>query len=93
MQIELRFPQIAYSEWVMRNSLYWMTPISAWTLESAHGDWVVTLSNADFDCKAHLHRLLNDYTLREKIMAKTAVVRDAISINVLSSIEQRLKAE
>jgi His-Xaa-Ser system protein HxsD len=93
MQTELRFPQSSYSDWVMRNSLYWMSPVTEWTLDSDKDDWIVHLSNSDFGCKAQLHRYLNDYTLREKIMAKTAAVRDAITFNVLSSIERRLDTE
>ena len=93
MQTELRFPRSSYSVWVMRNSLYWMSPVTEWTLNSDKDDWIVHLSNSEFSCKAQLHRHLNDYSLREKIMAKTAAVRDAITFNVLSSIERRLDTE
>lgn len=90
MQTELRFPKNSYSDWVMRNSLYWMNSITDWTLDDDNDNWVVRLSNSDFDCKAQLHRHLNDYLLREKIMVRTSTVRDAITFNVLSSIERRL---
>lgn len=93
MQTELHFPISVHSEWVMRNSLYWMSPITQWTLDSNNGNWIVKLSNSDFECTAQLHRHLNDYSLREKIMAKTAPIRDAITFNVLSSIERRLEIE
>lgn len=93
MQTELLFSQSSYSEWVMRNSLYWMSPVTEWTLDSDKDNWIVHLSNSGFECKAQLHRHLNDYSLREKIMARTAAVRDAITFNVLSSIERRLDTE
>lgn len=93
MQTELRFPKAIYSEWVIRNSLYWMSSQTEWTLEHTLEEWVVCTTNSEFECKAQLHRYLNDYSLREKIMLKTSAIRDAITFNVLSNIENKLNAK
>lgn len=93
MPTELHFLKSSYTEWVMRNSLYWMSALTDWTLDSSDEHWIVKLANSDFGCQAQLHRYLNDYTLREKVMVKTSSVRDAIALNVLSSIERRLEIE
>lgn len=79
-----------HSEWVIRNSLYWMTPVTRWQLDEDESSWLVHLESADDETLFELNRLLNDYALREKVMLRTQKIREAIATKVLEGIEKRL---
>jgi len=87
----IKLKHSAYSEWVVRNTLYWMSAITSWNLDSSEDSWIILLENADRETRQELDRLLNDYTLRERLMLKTEGVRNSIVENVLASVEARLK--
>lgn len=88
-----RLNKANYSEWVVRNALYWLTPTSPWTLDEDGDSWLVQVQHGSFDVDAELNRLLNDYVLREQLMAETRLVRDAIAKAVLKSINARVSDE
>lgn len=79
-----------YSEWVVRNSLYWLSSVTTWNMKSTETLWLIELGESDKTITQELDRLLNDYTLRESIMLKTGSVRDAIAVSVLEGIQARL---
>ncbi|MGY8872398.1 MAG: His-Xaa-Ser system protein HxsD [Pseudomonadales bacterium] len=79
-----------YSEWVVRNSLYWLSSVTTWNMKSTETLWLIELGESDKAITQELDRLLNDYTLRESIMLKTGNVRDAIAVSVLEGIQARL---
>jgi His-Xaa-Ser system protein HxsD len=80
-----------YSEWVIRNSLYWFSNHSKWSLEESKESWSVSIQEDEEDALQELDRLINDYLLREKIMKKTEAVREKIALKVLESIEEKIK--
>ncbi|MCG9733397.1 His-Xaa-Ser system protein HxsD [Pseudoalteromonas shioyasakiensis] len=75
-----------YSELVFRKALYWLKSEYQWTMEENEGEWLIKLncSQEDFvNCNYELHKLLNDYSLREKIDSQTddlklAIIRKAL---------------
>lgn len=75
-----------YSELVLRKALYWLKPEYQWTMEENETEWLITLSCSQDDfvrCKFELNKLLNDYSLREKIDSQTddlklAIIRKAL---------------
>ena len=79
-----------YSEWVIRNSLYWMSAMTPWELAMNETHWVIELDDHNKETRQELNRLLNDYSLREKIMSRTEEVRNNIIEHVLSDIQARL---
>lgn len=79
-----------HSEWVLRNSLYWMSAVSRWKLEEDDQSWFVCFENWNDEVEFEFERLLNDYELREKLQAHTGQVRTSIIDNVLRSIDSRL---
>lgn len=79
-----------YSEWVLRNSLYWMSAITRWKLEEDDCSWLVSFELWNDEVEFEFERLLNDYKLREKLQAHTGQVRASIIDNVLRSIDSRL---
>ena len=80
-----------YSEWVIRNSLYWFSNYSKWSLEESEEFWSVSIQEDEESVIQELDRLINDYLLREKIMKKTEGVREKIALKVLQSIEEKIK--
>ncbi|MDR6982049.1 His-Xaa-Ser system protein HxsD [Rheinheimera pacifica] len=82
-----------YSEWVIRNSLYWLSSVTDWKLSDSDSYWTIILSDNNEQVVSQLHRLLNDYKLREIITNKTQCITDAIAVNVLTSIDNRLKLQ
>lgn len=78
-----------HSEWVLRNSLYWMSAVSRWKLEEDDQSWFVCFENWNDEVEFEFERLLNDYKLREKLHAHTGQVRTSIIDNVLRSIDSR----
>jgi His-Xaa-Ser system protein HxsD len=82
-----------YSEWVIRNSLYWLTSVTDWQLSDSDSFWTISLMDNNERIVNHLHRLLNDYKLREIIANKTQRITDSIAVNVLTSIDNRLKSK
>ena len=79
-----------YSEWVLRNSLYWMSTVARWRLDEDEEHWLVSFTHWNDEVEFEFERLLNDYKLREKLQAHTGQVRTSIINNVLSSIDMRL---
>lgn len=79
-----------FSEWVIRNTLYWMTPFTQWKLEENISSWIIFFETKSPDCEFEFERLLNDYKLREKLQHQTGQLRDAIVSKVLRSIDGRL---
>ena len=79
-----------YSEWVIRNSLYWFSNHSKWSLEESEESWSVSIQEDEERVIQELDRLINDYLLREKIMKKTEGVREKIALKVLQSIEEKI---
>ena len=79
-----------YSEWVIRNSLYWLSNYSKWSLEESEEFWSVSIQEDEENALQELDRLINDYLLREKIMKKTEGVREKIALKVLQSIEEKI---
>ena len=79
-----------YSEWVIRNSLYWFSNYSKWSLEEGEEFWSVSIQEDEENAIQELDRLINDYLLREKIMEKTEGVREKIALKVLQSIEEKI---
>lgn len=79
-----------YSEWVVRNSLYWMSVYTHWKLDEDEYNWFVSFDTINDDVEFEFERLLNDYKLREKLQAHTGQVRSSIIDNVLRSIDSRL---
>jgi len=79
-----------YSEWVIRNSLYWMSALTRWKLDEDDKHWLVSFEDWNDEVEFEFERLLNDYKLREKLQAHTVQVRTSIIDNVLRSIDSRL---
>ena len=79
-----------YSEWVLRNSLYWMSAVARWKLDEGEEHWLVSFEDSNDGVEFEFERLLNDYRLREKLQAETGQVRASIIDNVLRSIDTRL---
>ncbi|MGG6299669.1 His-Xaa-Ser system protein HxsD [Pantoea allii] len=79
-----------YSEWVIRNSLYWMSAVTRWKLDEDDQNWFVSFESFSNEIEFEFERLLNDYKLREKLQAYTGQVRSSIIDNVLRSIDSRL---
>ena len=80
-----------YSEWVIRNSLYWFSNHSKWSLEESKESWSVSIQEDAENVLQELDRFINDYLLREKIMKKTEGIREKIALKVLQSIEEKIK--
>lgn len=78
------------SEWVLRNSLYWMSAVTRWKLDEDDEFWLVSFEPWDDKVEVEFERLLNDYKLRERLQAQTGQVRTSIIDNVLRSIDSRL---
>lgn len=79
-----------YSEWVVRNSLYWMSAVARWRLDEDDENWLISFEPFNDEVESEFERLLNDYKLREKLQAHTGQVRASIIDNVLRSIDSRL---
>lgn len=87
---ERMFEKELYSEWVIRNSLYWITPLTQWKLREDLSYWAIFFESGSPECLYEFERLLNDYTLREKLQHKTGMLRDSIVHKVLRSVDERL---
>lgn len=79
-----------YSQWVIRNSLYWMPIYSNWLLEETDEQWKITFKNNDESVLFEFNKLLNDYILREIIELKTGKFRESVINKVLASMNERL---
>lgn len=79
-----------HSEWVLRNSLYWMSSFTRWKLDEDDRHWLISFEVWNDEVEFEFERLLNDYKLREKLQAHTGQVRISIIDNVLRSIDSRL---
>ncbi|WP_405051022.1 His-Xaa-Ser system protein HxsD [Serratia nevei] len=79
-----------HSEFVLRNSLYWMSSVTRWKLDEDDQHWLISFEVWNDEVEFEFERLLNDYKLREKLQAHTGQVRASIIDNVLRSIDSRL---
>ena len=79
-----------HSEWVVRNSLYWMSAYTRWQLGADDNDWIVSFESFDDTIKFEFERFLNDYKLREAHQSHTGHIRASIISTVLRSIDARL---
>lgn len=68
-------PKSQYSEAVIRKSVYWLSESCAWELADEEDAWVITLHADAPEHAATLHRLLNDFRLRESLDAATKGLR------------------
>ncbi|EMF1950023.1 His-Xaa-Ser system protein HxsD [Proteus mirabilis] len=82
--------KVIYSQWVIRNSLYWMSIYSNWLLEETDEQWKITFKNNDESVLFEFNKLLNDYILREIIELKTGKFRESVINKVLASMNERL---
>ncbi|WP_261881623.1 His-Xaa-Ser system protein HxsD [Vibrio pelagius] len=80
----------SFSELVVRQALYWMSPITTWKLTDEDILWTVHFFSQDEGVILEFERLLNDYLLREKLSEKTSSYLEGISAAVLSSVEKKL---
>lgn len=78
------------SEWVIRNTLYWISAFTRWEIDENELEWLITFDTFTEECQFEFARLLNDYQLREILHKKTGHVRASIIDRVLSSIDMRL---
>lgn len=85
-----KFTEEQYTESVLRQVLYWMTPVTEWSLVIHEGIAEITLKKNDDETICHFHKLLNDYKLREQIEWQTKDIRDSIMQKVLASLDKRL---
>ncbi|WP_241585567.1 His-Xaa-Ser system protein HxsD [Rosenbergiella epipactidis] len=78
------------SEWVLRNSLYWMSAITRWKLDEGDEHWLISFDPFHDEILFEFERFINDYQLREKLQVHTDKIRSSIIDNVLKSIDSRL---
>ena len=76
--IIIKLPQDYYSETVVRKSLYWCDPSISWTLEAREGHWVVSVEQPAPTFETTLHKILNDFLLRERLDAQTRSLREEL---------------
>ncbi len=79
-----------YSENVIRQTLYWLSAETKWSLSEELMTFEVTLINDDDEVLFKFQQLLNDYILREQIDTKTKNIRESIINKVLLSLDARL---
>lgn len=79
-----------YSLIVVRQSLYWMSEFSEWSLEDEENEFIITFSDDNDSVLFKFYQLLNDYSLREQIDVKTRHIRNSIINKVLGSLDERL---
>ena len=80
-----------YSEYVIRNSLYWQSQFCSWHLEETPLEWIVVVEAESPKDYFEFERLLNDYKLREAVMSKTNDIRTSIVDSVLNGIDRGFK--
>lgn len=85
-----KFTTEQYSESVLRQALYWMTPMTEWSLTINESLAEIVLEKDGDEISYHFYQLLNDYKLREHIESKTKNTRDSIMQKVLASLDKRL---
>lgn len=86
----LELKKDVYSEWVLRNALYWISEECEWTLSDCSESWVITLDYEHASPEKSFHRLLNDYLLRERLSLSTERLRNDIALAVLDQLKKRL---
>ena len=64
--------------------------VSPWKLEENTSSWIIFFEIGGPECEFEFGRLLNDFSLREKLHHQTGQLRDAIISKVLRSIDDRL---
>ncbi|BFM22478.1 His-Xaa-Ser system protein HxsD [Gilvimarinus japonicus] len=86
----IRLKKTKYSEWVVRNSLYWLSAVCDWDLEEGAIYWDIQVTDNIDIARTNLAKHLNDYLLREQLASRSSMTRQAIIQNVLAGIEKRL---
>lgn len=84
------FEKAKKSEWVIRNSLYWMTTYTRWELDEDETNWYIYFDSFNEEINFEFERLVNDFQLRESLQMQTGNIRNSIINNVLKSIDERL---
>ena len=74
----IKLDQNHYSEWVVRNSLYWID--GDYTLNEKNGFWEVALYDEGHE--KQLNCLLNDYRLRELSQLKNGSANKLVELVV-----------
>lgn len=59
------------SEWIIRNSLYWMSTIISWKLKEDEQNGLVSFETFNDEVKLEFEQMLNDYKFREKLQVHT----------------------
>ncbi|UTP72754.1 His-Xaa-Ser system protein HxsD [Alteromonas sp. LMIT006] len=77
------------SEIALRKALYWLDDDCMWTLTESDNEWLIEVS-CDENLKelyiSKIHKLVNDYTLRERISSKTDSLKNAIIKKTLKDL-------
>lgn len=81
-----RFAKAQVSEPVLRKALYWLSEQTDWQLDDAGEEFQVTLSSPE--AAAELHRLVNDFVLRETLDRKTGQARERVIAAALDRLSR-----
>jgi len=88
--MEIRVSKDDYSENIVRKALYWLTEDAEWVYGNNEKEFIITLATQDEKempyIKAKLHRLLNDFYLRQKIDDATKQLRNKIIEQALTKV-------
>jgi len=89
MQLSIKKDQ--YSELVIRKALYWIKAQYQWSIEEYSDHWLIIFicDEENFiHCKSELNKLLNDYSLREKLDSNTDELKIAIIRKALKDLSK-----
>ncbi len=88
--VTIKLEKSNYSESVIRKSLYWLSEVSDWQLQEDSTSWDVMLNTISDEQKftiiSELHRLMNDFILREKLDNDTLGMRNQIVVAALQGL-------
>ncbi|HCV01583.1 MAG TPA: His-Xaa-Ser system protein HxsD [Pseudoalteromonas sp.] len=89
--MKLLFKKQQYSEVVLRKALYWLQHQYQWALEDNENEWLIKVScdgNDFIHFQSELNKLLNDYSLRDKLNSNTEDLKLAIIRKALKDLSQ-----
>lgn len=81
-----RFPKASISEQVLRKALYWLSESGGWELSEDFDQFEVILVNESL--KRELHRLVNDFRLREELDTRTSSARENVVMAALNRLSR-----